>query len=112
MTSRRRSRSDATLPLPLHVVPVVVRRGRMRFDLYGAARELAGCKASARPGRTDLSGCVMTPCALLLQADLHDGGPPRPFVMCPRCNALAEANLQYLEHRAKRLGLPTFRWFK
>jgi hypothetical protein len=111
VTSRRRSRSDTTLPLP-HIVPVVVRRGRMRFDLYGAARELDGCKASARPCRIDLSGCLLTPCSLRIQADLRGGYPLQPGAMCPRCHALVEANLQTLEHRAKRLGFPTFRWFK
>jgi len=107
----RRRVPVGTLPLP-HIVPVVVRRGRTRFDLYGAARELDGCKLSARPCRTDLSGCVLAPCALLLQADLYGSGTPRPFVMCPRCHALAEANLQLIEHRAKRLGVRTVRWFK
>jgi hypothetical protein len=102
--SRRRSSRDTTLPLP-HVVPVVVQRGRSRFDLYGAARELAGCNASARPGRTDLTGCVLAACSLRVQAEL-------PGATCPRCHALVEANVQHQEHRAKRLGYRTVRWFK
>jgi hypothetical protein len=106
VTSRRRSRSDATLLLPLHVVPVVVRRGRARFDLYAAARELQGCKASARPGRVDLTGLVVTPCgAARASGALHSA-------VCPRCHELAEANVAVEHARAKRLGLPTFRWFK
>ena len=102
MTSRRRSRSDATLTLPTMAAPAAARpRKRGAFEL--ARTTHVGCKASARACRLDLSGCVQTPCALLLQADLHGGGMPRPFVMCPRCHALAEANLELVARRAKRL---------
>ena len=104
MTSRRRSRSDATLFLPTLAEAAAGPRGRVYRGAFELARAThVGCKASARPCRLDLSGCVQTPCALLLQADLHGGGMPRPFVMCPRCHALAEANLELVAHRAKRL---------